>query len=66
MFYLATWGAAKRRPRLHCQSALAHSEAPIGRQPRDGPEAARGRRRVALQQVNDALQLHATASNGAK
>eukprot|EP00969_Alexandrium_andersonii_P265509 11733361-Alexandrium_andersonii.AAC.1 len=28
-FHIATWGVAKRRPKLPCHSALAHT-APIG------------------------------------
>eukprot|EP00969_Alexandrium_andersonii_P228792 10104837-Alexandrium_andersonii.AAC.1 len=30
-FRIATWSAAKRRPKLHCQRAFAHSTAPVGR-----------------------------------
>eukprot|EP00969_Alexandrium_andersonii_P233444 10306280-Alexandrium_andersonii.AAC.1 len=28
-FYTATWGAAKRRPKSLCQSALAQGKAPV-------------------------------------
>eukprot|EP00969_Alexandrium_andersonii_P293728 12982686-Alexandrium_andersonii.AAC.1 len=37
-FHISTWGAAKRCPKLPCQSAFAHSSAPIGRRSREGSE----------------------------
>eukprot|EP00969_Alexandrium_andersonii_P234622 10358431-Alexandrium_andersonii.AAC.1 len=35
---MATWGAAKRHPKLPCQRTLAHSTAPGWRRPREGSE----------------------------
>eukprot|EP00969_Alexandrium_andersonii_P272876 12061628-Alexandrium_andersonii.AAC.1 len=35
---MATSGAASRRPKLPCQSALAHSAAPIWGRPGEGSE----------------------------
>eukprot|EP00969_Alexandrium_andersonii_P226089 9984321-Alexandrium_andersonii.AAC.1 len=37
-FHIATLGAAKRRQKLPRQSALAHSAAPVRRQPREDSE----------------------------
>eukprot|EP00969_Alexandrium_andersonii_P139127 6152765-Alexandrium_andersonii.AAC.1 len=35
---MVTWGSAKLRLKLPCQSALVHSTAPLGRRPREGSE----------------------------
>eukprot|EP00969_Alexandrium_andersonii_P205484 9079809-Alexandrium_andersonii.AAC.1 len=37
-FHIATWGAAKRRPKSPCHSALAHGAAPVWGWPRKGSE----------------------------